>query len=78
MAQYWLKPLGTLESRNLLDDDWVSECGFDDYELTTGPATPRQRPKWVVATEYYSTQSANRACSPRAKSSATTHKNQAA
>lgn len=45
MPQYWLKPLGTLEPRNLVDDDWIPERGFDDYELTTGPATPRQRPK---------------------------------
>lgn len=45
MPQYWLKPLGTLEPRNLVDDDWISERGLDDYELTTGPATPRHRPK---------------------------------
>jgi hypothetical protein len=45
MPQYWLKPLGTTEPLNLVDDDWISERGLDDYELTTGPATPRQPPK---------------------------------
>jgi hypothetical protein len=45
MPQYWLKPLGTTEPRKLVDDDWISERGLDDYELTTGPATPRQPPK---------------------------------
>lgn len=45
MPQYWLKPQGTMEPRNLVDDDWTSESGLDDYELTTGPATPKQPPK---------------------------------
>jgi hypothetical protein len=45
MPQYWLKPLGTVQPRNLVDDDWVSERGLDDFELTTGPATPKKRPE---------------------------------
>jgi hypothetical protein len=45
MPQHWLKPLGTTVPHNLVDDDWSSERGLDDFELTTGPATPKKRPE---------------------------------
>ena len=45
MPQYWLKPLGTTQPWDPVDDDWASERGFDDFELTTGPVTPKVRPK---------------------------------
>ena len=45
MPQYWLKPLGTTQPFNPVYDDWASERGLDDFELTTGPATPKTRPQ---------------------------------
>ncbi len=45
MPQYWLKPLGTMQPYDPVDDDWASERGLHDFELTTGPATPKTRPQ---------------------------------
>ena len=45
MPQYWLKPLGTVEPLDLVADDWPSERGLNEFELTTGPATPKKRPQ---------------------------------
>lgn len=54
MPQYWLKPLGTTQPKpDPVNDDWSSERGLDGFELTTGPATAKSAPKWVVVTESY-------------------------
>jgi len=46
MPQYWLKPLGTTQPNpDPVADDWAGERGLEDFELTTGPATPKKRPK---------------------------------
>jgi hypothetical protein len=46
MPQYWLKPLGfTQPEPHPVSDDWVSERGLDDFELTTGPAKIQNPPQ---------------------------------
>ena len=46
MPQYWLKPLGfTQPEPHPVPDDWVSERGLDDFELTTGPAKIKNPPQ---------------------------------
>jgi len=46
VPQYWLKPLGfTQPQPHPLPDDWVSERGFEDFELTTGPAKIQNPPQ---------------------------------
>lgn len=46
MPQYWLKPLGfTQPQPHPLPDDWASERGLDDFELTTGPAKIQNPPQ---------------------------------
>jgi hypothetical protein len=46
MPQYWLKPLGfTQPEPHPVPDDWVSERGLDDFELTTGPAKIQNPPQ---------------------------------
>jgi hypothetical protein len=46
MPQYWLKPLGTTHPQpDPVSDDWASERGLKDFELTTGPATIKKPPQ---------------------------------
>jgi hypothetical protein len=46
VPQYWLKPLGfTQPEPHPLPDDWASERGLDDFELTTGPAKIQNPPQ---------------------------------
>lgn len=46
MPQYWLKPLGfTQPQPHPIPDDWVSERGLEDFQLTTGPARVQSPPQ---------------------------------
>jgi hypothetical protein len=45
VPQYWLKPLGVTEPHDPMPNEWTVGADLDHYEVTTGPATPRQPPQ---------------------------------
>lgn len=45
MPQYWLKPLGISDPPTPMPNDWTAEHCVDQFELRTGPATPRKPPQ---------------------------------
>jgi hypothetical protein len=53
MPQYWLKPLGTTQPKpDPGRDDWASERGLENFELTTGPATIKSHLRWAAVTAF--------------------------
>ena len=45
MPQYWIKPLGVTEPYDPMPNDWTVDADLGSFDLTTGPATPRQPPQ---------------------------------